>query len=110
MTLPGGEAAIVDIRKLTEYCLNPDHPRGKHKARVFAALGFTAENAEELRAALLKAAAATTDAQPAQSEQFGDRYVIEFEIRGPRASAVVRSTWIVRRGETSPRLTSCFVK
>jgi hypothetical protein len=109
MKLPGGEAAIVDIRKLTEYCLNPEHPRGKHKARVFAMLGFTMENAHDLRTALLTAAAGG-DAQPAQSDQFGDRYVLEFEIRGPRASALVRSTWIVRRGETTPRLTSCFVK
>jgi hypothetical protein len=76
---------------------------------VFAKLGFTAENAQDLRAALLKAAA-TNDAQPAQSDEFGDRYVIEFDIRGARASGVVRSSWIVRRGETSPRLTSCFVK
>jgi len=45
MRLPGGDAAVVDLRKLTEYCLNPDHPRGKHKARVFATLGFTLENA-----------------------------------------------------------------
>lgn len=109
MKMPGGDAAIVDQEKLTGYCLNPEHPRGKHKARVFATLGFTAENADELRAALL-GAAATSDTQTAQSDQFGDRYVIEFEIRGPRASGVVRSTWIVRRGETSPRLTSCFVK
>src|SRR5258706_16193834 len=109
MKMPGGDAAIVDRRKLTGYCLNAEHPRGKHKARVFATLGFTAENAEELRAALLGAAAAS-DAQPAQSDQFGERYVIEFEISGPRASGVVRSTWIVRPGETSPRLTSCFVK
>jgi len=42
--------------------LNSEHPRGKHKARVFATLGITAENAEELRAALLTAAA-TADAQ-----------------------------------------------
>jgi hypothetical protein len=109
MKLPGGDAAIVDIQKLTGYCLNPDHPRGKHKARVFATLGFTAEHVDQLRAALL-AAAAAGDAQPARSDHFGDRYVIEFEIRGPRASGVVRSTWIVRRGETAPRLTSCFVK
>ena len=109
MRMPGGDAAIVDLRKLTGYCLNREHPRGKHKARVFATLGFTVENAVELRAALLKAAA-TTDAQPAESDNFGNRYVIEFEIRGPRGSGVVRSTWIVRRGETSPRLTSCFVK
>jgi hypothetical protein len=109
MKMPGGDAAIVDLQKLTGYCLNPEHPRGKHKARVFATLGFTEENAEELRAALLTAAT-STDAQPAASDQFGDRYVVEFEIRGPRRSGVVRSTWIVRRGETAPRLTSCFVK
>jgi hypothetical protein len=108
MKLPGGDAAIVDIQKLTGYCLNPEHPRGKHKARVFATLGFTTENAHALRTALLNAAE-SADAQPAQSDQFGDRYVIKFEIKGPRASGVVTSTWIVRRGEIHPRLTSCFV-
>ncbi len=110
MKMPGGDAAIVDLKKLTDYCLHPEHPRGKHKARVFAtALGFTAENAAELRAALLTAAA-TADVQRAASDQFGERYVLEFEIIGPQGVGVVKSTWIVRRGETSPRLTSCFVK
>jgi hypothetical protein len=99
----------MDRQKLTEYCLNPEHPRGKHKARVFAALGFTAENADDLRAALLLAAA-SADAQPAASDQFGDRYVPEFEIEGPQGKGIVQSTWIVRRGESVPRLTSCFVK
>ena len=109
MKLPGGDAAIVDRHKLTGYCLNPEDPRGKHKARVFATLGFTAENADVLRAALLTAAA-SADAQAGASDVFGDRYVIEFEIRGPRATGIIRSTWIIRRGEKSPRLTSCFVK
>ena len=109
MKMPDGDAAIVDRQKLTGCCLNPEHPRGKHKARVFATLGFTAENADELRAALLMAAA-SGDAQPAASDQFGDRYVLEFEIEGPRGKGIVRSTWIVRRGESAPRLTSCFVK
>jgi Domain of unknown function (DUF6883) len=109
MKMPGGDAAIVDTRKLTGYCLNPEHPRGKHKARVFATLGFTAENADDLRAALLKAAA-SNDAQVAAADQFGDRYVLEFELEGPQGKGIVRSTWIVRRGERAPRLTSCFVK
>jgi hypothetical protein len=56
------------------------------------------------------AAAANADAQPSVSDRFGDRYVIEFEIRGPGGTGVVRSLWIVRRGERAPRLTSCFVK
>ena len=106
---PGGEAAIVDREKLTGYCLNPEHPRGKHKARVFATLGFTVENADDLRAALLTAAA-TVDALPAASDQFGDRYVLEFEIDGPRGAGMLKSTWIVRHGERTPRLTSCLVK
>ncbi len=109
MKMPGGDAAIVDRQKLVGYCLNAEHARGKHKARVFATLGFTAENADELRSALLRAAA-SDDAQPAASDQFGDRYVLEFEIEGPQSKGIVRSTWILRRGESAPRLTSCFVK
>jgi hypothetical protein len=37
MNLPGGGDAIVDIAKLRDYCLDSRHPRGRHKARVFAA-------------------------------------------------------------------------
>ena len=54
MKMPGGDAAIVDRRKLTGYCLNPEHPRGKHKARVFAAtLGLPTTDAHVLREHLL---------------------------------------------------------
>lgn len=110
MKLPGGDRAIVDREKLVGYCLNQEHPRGKHKARVFAeALGFTAENAEQLRASLLTAAA-SSDAAPTDADEYGDRYVIDFDVMGPKGSGIVRSTWIVRRGEDTPRLTSCYVK
>ncbi|MBK8921668.1 MAG: hypothetical protein IPM81_09165 [Saprospirales bacterium] len=41
MQLPNAESAFIDDRKLLEYCLNPEHEEGKHKARVFlAALGI----------------------------------------------------------------------
>ena len=110
MKLPGGESAIVDRDKLTGYCLNLEHPRGKHKARVFATvLGFTSDHADELRSALLTAAA-TVDAQPTLSDRYGDRYMIESEITGPGGAGLLRSGWIVRRGERTPRLTSCFLK
>jgi hypothetical protein len=36
MLLPNGKLAIVDIRKLRDYCVNPGNPRGSAKARVFA--------------------------------------------------------------------------
>jgi hypothetical protein len=42
MTIPHAGRAVVDIRKLRDYCLNPLHEEGKHKARVFVAvLGMT---------------------------------------------------------------------
>ena len=57
MKLPNGAKAIVDLRKLRDYCLNPDNPRGSNKARAFAAaLGLKAADAEELRSVLFNAA------------------------------------------------------
>ncbi|MDB9478860.1 hypothetical protein PN463_09555 [Dolichospermum circinale CS-537/03] len=45
--LPNAENAVVDIRKLRDYSLNPNHSTGKDKARLFSSiLGMTAENAE----------------------------------------------------------------
>jgi hypothetical protein len=50
MLIPNGELAIVDIRKLRDYCPNLNHNTGKHKARLFLyILGITAEDAEDLR-------------------------------------------------------------
>jgi len=56
--LPNGDRAVVDIAKLNDYCLNPHHEDGKHKARVFrSALGLGRKDAEWLRGKLLQAAA-----------------------------------------------------
>lgn len=55
MLIPNAENAVVDIRKLRNYCLNPEHDEGKHKTRLFSSiLGMTADNAEELRQSLLE--------------------------------------------------------
>lgn len=82
MKLPGGKRAVVDRTKLTDYCLNEHHPRGKHKARVFASvLGLKAENIDIMRTALLRAAV-TGDAVPVGSDRFGQRYVIDFYMEG----------------------------
>lgn len=110
MKMPGGDKAIVEREKLTGYCLNPNHPRGKHKARVFSlVLGFTIEHAEKLPEALLTAAA-TEEATPANNDRFGTRYIIDSAIAGPNGTPTLRSTWIIRQGEAVPRLTSCYVK
>lgn len=107
--LPNPENAVVEMRKLRSYCLSLEHPRGRHKARVFAsALGLTAENSEELRQALLSAAV-SEEATPVEEDEYGQRYMLDFEMNTETGSATVRSGWIVRSGEDFPRFTSCWV-
>jgi hypothetical protein len=76
---------------------------------VFAAvLGITRDEADILRQALL-AAASTAEAAEGDKDDYGQRYVLDSEIAGPRGTATVRASWIVLTGEDFPRLTSCFV-
>ena len=107
--LPNGEAAIVEVEKLRDYCLSRSHPRGRHKARVFLSrLGMTAAHAEELRAALIDAALKGT-ATLGTSDLYGTRYIIDFELRRDARTAEIRSCWIVLSGETSPRFVTCYI-
>jgi hypothetical protein len=109
MKLPGGTDAIVEISKLRDYCLDPHHPRGRYKARVFlSTLGLAQTDADFLRAALMQAAR-EADAAAGVSDEYGDRYSVDFEMSRGGRHATVRSAWIVPRGEAAPRLTSCFV-
>jgi len=109
MKLPGGTDAIVDISKLRHYCLNPHHPRGRHKARVFlSVLGLGQSEAEFLRAALLEAAR-DGDAVPGEADEYGQRYIVDFRFSRSNREAKVRSAWIMLLNESAPRLTSCFV-
>jgi hypothetical protein len=109
MKLPNGESSIVEIEKLRDYCLSTTHPRGRHKARVFqGVLGMTSAHAEELRAALMDAAR-TGNAAPGVSDQYGTRYIIDFELRRDERVANVRSCWIVRSGEIVPRYVTRYI-
>ena len=82
MKLPNGESAIVDLQKLQAYCLNLQHPRGRHKARVFASIGLREADAEELRTALL-AAARNVEAQMGVATPYGQRYLVDFDLVRP---------------------------
>lgn len=108
MKLPNGERAIVDRRKLEEYCLNTHHPRGRNKARVFASVGVGPAETDVLREALL-AAALNSEAVRGGPSSYGQRYTVDFNLVRPARTVRIRSTWIVRIGEDLPRLTSCFV-
>jgi replicative superfamily II helicase len=76
MLVPNAENAVVDIRKLRDYCLNQEHDDGKHKARLFSSiLEMTTDNAEELRQILLEIVK-THEARLGRQDEFGQRYII----------------------------------
>ena len=100
---------VVEPAKLRDYCLDPIHPRGRHKARVFArALGLSQAGAPWLRAAIL-AAIGQADAIRDEVDEHGERWRADLaSTRGGR-SAIVRTLWLVPPGEGPPRLITCFV-
>ena len=108
MKLPNAEHAVADIRKLSDYCLNVQHDEGKHKARLFAAaLGITADHAEELRESLLRAVT-THEATLGSCDAYGQRYLIDFMLVWQDRRAMIRSAWIIEHGSEIPRLTTCY--
>jgi hypothetical protein len=109
MTIPQTDRAVVDIRMLRDYCLNPLHDEGKHRARVFAAaLGMTGADAEQWRDIPLQAIK-TYDAHVGYRHAYGQRYVVDFLLEWRGRQAMIRSGWILKHGSDSPRLTSCYV-
>ena len=108
MLIPNAENAVVDIRKLRDYCLNPDHDEGKHKARLFSSiLDITPEDAEELRRILLEVVK-THEARLGRQDEFGQRYTLDFTLEWQDKSATIRSGWIIEQGSDIPRLTTCY--
>ena len=109
MLLPYKDKAFIDIVKLRDYCLNLNHPRGKHKARVFkSVLGLTSDNAEELHSAILSGIQ-TAEAVEGEHDDYGRRFFVDVKTQMVGVSAIIRTSWIIRRNEDFPRLTSCYI-
>ncbi len=92
--LPHSHEAILDIRKIEDYCLSPSHLRGRHKARVFReALYLQQSDAAWLRDALLEAAR-SNEASEVAVDAWGTHWRIDATIRRQGKSAVARTIWI----------------
>ena len=110
MKLPYPQKAVVEIEKLRDYCLNANHPRGKHKARVFAAaLGFTVDDADRLRTMIL-AAAGSNDATAGLEDEHGKRFTLDFDATGLFGIVSIRTAWIIDAGAEAPRLITCYIR
>jgi hypothetical protein len=108
MKLPNGDRAVILMDKLLGYCLNPDHIRGKHKARVFkSVLGITADNVGQLEA-LVRQAALEGEIIQERETNFGQEFKLDWMIPGTD-SVELRTIWIVPPHSIEPQLVSAFI-
>jgi hypothetical protein len=108
MKLPNAEHAVVPERKITAYLLSETHPRGKHKARVFRAFGFTLDDWQTLAQALSDHAA-RNDVAKTELSSVGQRFVIEGIIETPIGRLLaIRSVWFLDSGESIPRFVTAY--
>lgn len=104
------DQAVFTPDKFFRYALNPEHPRGKDKAIVFAsALGYTQENGDQLIAAL-REVLPRYPAKFTERTVHGDMYIVDTPVTGPGGSAMVRTKWMFEDGSVVPKLVTPYVK
>ena len=106
--LPNAAQAFVDLAKITEYLLAPDHPDAEGKAEYFSGLGFSVDAPEALVQFLIAHADLGVLAETIPTSR-GMKYVVEGPIACPDGRvASLRTVWFVRHGEDFPRLVTAY--
>jgi hypothetical protein len=111
-TLPQHEKAVIPIEKLRDYALDPNHPMGKNKARVFkAALGVERDHADVL-SKVLRSTLFRSPAVQGRRSQYGEHWITYHEIVGLSGQPVVVTVaWIYRIEHPDvPLLVSCYIE
>ena len=105
------DEVIIDPRKLTDYALDLDNPKGKDKAVMFQRhLGFVKDNYQILLDQIYNLVL-DADAIPQNEDQFGMRYRIDLQIQGIEAEQIeiVRTGWLVPPNSKQARLTTLYI-
>ncbi|MGV0024320.1 DUF6883 domain-containing protein [Phormidesmis priestleyi] len=109
MNLPNGDRAIVPLQKLTGYCPNPNHSKGKHKAKVCkSVLGITIDNVDRLDELIRQAAIVGEVVQEALTSH-GQEFKVDWIVPNTNGR-VLRTLWIISLDSTDPQLISAFIK
>ena len=108
MSLPNSDRAIIDPAKVRDYLLSETHPVGRFKAAFFITLGYSTNRWELLRDDLL-ALARAGPAALGKPSPLGRTFEVDGILTGPAGrSADVRTVWIIRAKEDSPRFITAF--
>lgn len=103
-----GFRPVIERAKLADYLLSFSHPKGRSKARYFAAAGYRADNWIRLRDDLL---AAIEESAPTRgiAVPHGVKYTVPIEFFGANGRLVrVLSIWIVHSTGSPPRLVTAY--
>ncbi len=103
---------IIDPRKLTEYALNLDNPKGVNKAIMFERhLGFTKDN-HQLLLQQIESKVLDAEAILQTIDVHGQRYQVDLEIEGVELGQIetVRTGWIVELKNDIARLVTLYVR
>lgn len=103
---------FINPRKLTNYALDPDNPKGKDKALMFAQhLGYTKDNYQSLLDQIYQKSP-DAEAIPQSQDQYGTRYQIDLEIQGiePEQIETVRTGLLIPENSKQARLITLFIK
>ena len=104
--LPNAAKATVHVRKIRDYLLSPDHPRGRDKAAFFASYGFKRAEWSILKDALL-AHAKSNEAVELAPTAYGTKYILSGPLHCPDGRvAIFKTAWIIDAGTTTPRFVS----
>ena len=107
MQLPNRALAAIAQEKLTEYLLNPRHPRGGTKARLLAQFGYTVQNWRRLEADIRRGLDAEVDL--VRPTEYGTRYEVRMTLQTPRGALLtVRTIWQIDNGREVPRLITLY--
>ena len=107
MKIPNPELAVVTDDKLVNYLLSFSHPVGRFKAAFFAQLGIGVSEVEHLRSCLMKLT--EQDSESTETTEYGQKYVIVGEIRGPSGrTADIVTVWFVPVGQEIAHLVTAY--
>jgi hypothetical protein len=106
---PTTASVRIDLRKLRDSCLDPSHPRSRHKARVFkAALGLERRDASWLEAAI-RAGVVGAEAVSEARDERGSRWRADLLLQHQGRFALVRTVWQVSPDGSMSRLVTCYI-
>ena len=104
MKLPNRENVVIEASKLTDYLLNPEHKRGRQKARLLMKCGYSRDNWQQLEVDIRRFHL-NADVSRVRDTPYGKRYEIKASLMTPSGRALLVTTaWQIDIGKDYPRL------